>query len=144
MNANDDLRLDKWLWAARFFKTRSAAAQAITGGKIELNGDNVKPARRLALGDRLRIRLGPFVHEVVVKELTASRGPAAKAQLMYEETPESLAAREQAAEQRRLGAEPALGIAHGRPTKRDRREIERKQVDWQRWSASVDSDRQDR
>lgn len=124
MDAKDDLRLDKWLWAARFFKTRSAAAQAITGGKVELNGDNVKPARRLALGDRLRIRLGPFLHEVVVKQLTPSRGPAAKAQLMYEETPESLAARERLREQHRL--QPKFDREEGgRPTKKERRQIDR-------------------
>ena len=124
MDANDDLRLDKWLWAARFFKTRSAAAQAITGGKIELNGDVVKPARRLAVGDRLRIRLGPFVHEVIVKQLSASRGPAAKAQLMYEETPDSLAARERLREQHRL--QPRIDREEGgRPTKKERRQIDR-------------------
>ena len=124
MDATDDLRIDKWLWAARFFKTRSAAAQAITGGKVELNGDTVKPARRLALGDRLRIRLGPFLHEVVVKQLTPSRGPAARAQLMYEETPESTAARERLREQHRL--QPKFDREEGgRPTKKERRQIDR-------------------
>lgn len=124
MDANDDLRLDKWLWAARFFKTRSAAAQAITGGKVELNDDRAKPARRLAIGDRLRIRHGPFVHEVIVKQLTASRGPAAQAQMMYEETPASLAARERLREQHRL--QPRIEREEGgRPTKKARRQIDR-------------------
>jgi ribosome-associated heat shock protein Hsp15 len=132
--SDEDVRLDKWLWAARLFKTRSLAAEAIERGRVTVNGQAAKPARALRPGDRLQLRQGPLQRELVVRGLSQVRGPAPQAQQLYEETPESLAARQRAAEQRRLGAEPALAIEQGRPTKRDRRRL----ADWQRWSASAD------
>lgn len=134
------LRLDKWLWAARFYKTRSLAAEEIGKGRISVNGQVAKPSRELRPGDEVLLRQGPVQRTVRVLGLSAVRGPAPVAQQLYEETPESLLARQQAAEQRRLAAEPALAIAQGRPTKRDRRDIERTQAGWQRWSASIDDD----
>jgi len=132
------VRLDKWLWAARFYKTRSLAAEEIGKGRIEVNGQPAKPSRELRLGDVLRLRQGPVQRSVQVRGLSHVRGPAPVAQALYEETAESLAARTAAAEQRRLGVEPALTITDGRPTKRDRRDLARTQVDWQRWSVSLD------
>ena len=130
----DRLRLDKWLWAARLYKTRSLAADEVDKGRVTVNGLAAKPARELRPGDRLEIRQGPVQRVLVVLALSAVRGPAPVAQALYEETPESLAAREAAAAQRRLGVEPADSQEHGRPTKRDRRRL----ADWQRWSASID------
>jgi ribosome-associated heat shock protein Hsp15 len=135
---SDDVRLDKWLWAARLFKTRSLATEEVARGRVTVNGQPAKAARALRPGDRLQIRHGVVTREIVVRALSTVRGPAPVAQTLYEETPESLAARQKAAEARRLAAEPALAIEQGRPTKRDRRRL----ADWQRWSASVD-DRQD-
>jgi ribosome-associated heat shock protein Hsp15 len=135
------MRLDKWLWAARFFKTRSLASDAIERQRIQVNGQPVKPARELRVGDELTLRLdalGP--RQVRVRALSPQRGPAAVAQQLYEETPESVEARQRAALQRRLAPEPAAAQADGRPTKRDRREIERATAGWQRWSASLDDD----
>ena len=132
------MRLDKWLWAARFYKTRSLATDEIGKGRISVNGQVAKASRELHLGDTVGVRQGPVARTVVVKGLSQLRGPAPVAQALFEETPDSLAARTQAAEARRLAAEPALSIEQGRPTKRDRREIERTQVEWQRWSASID------
>ena len=125
--ADDDgrVRLDKWLWAARFFKTRSLAAEAVTGGKVTMHGDRVKPARPLQVGDELSIRLGPYEHVVRVRELSARRGPATVAATLYEETEESLAARTKLAEQLRLSPAPLIYEEKGRPTKRDRREIDK-------------------
>lgn len=136
----DGLRLDKWLWAARFYKTRSLAAEEIGKGRISVNGQVAKPSRELRVGDEVLLRQGPVQRTVRVLGLSAVRGPAPVAQALYAETPESIAARQLAAEQRRLAAEPALAIAQGRPTKRDRRDIERNQAGWQRWSASIDDD----
>src|SRR6478672_7534759 len=119
------VRLDKWLWAARFFKTRSLAAEAVTGGKVTMRGDRVKPARPLQVGDELSIRLGPYEHVVRVRELSARRGPATVAATLYEETTESLAARTKLAEQLRMAPAALVYEEKGRPTKRDRREIER-------------------
>jgi ribosome-associated heat shock protein Hsp15 len=130
MRANDDdtddgrVRLDKWLWAARFFKTRALASEAIGGGKVQVNGDRAKRARPLQVGDEVRVRLGPYEHLVVVKALSARRGPAAVAAGLYEERPESLAARETLARQLKT-LHAAFVPEKGRPTKRDRREIER-------------------
>ncbi len=122
---NDKIRLDKWLWAARFFKTRSLASDAIGGGKISVNGERAKPAKPVKLGDEIRVQLGQFQHVVVVRALSDRRGPASVAQTLYEETAESRAARERLAEQLRM-APPALVYEEkGRPTKRDRREISR-------------------
>lgn len=132
------MRLDKWLWAARFYKTRSLAADEIGKGRISVNGQPAKPARELRVGDRVELRQGPVQRCVLVRGLSAVRGPAPVAQALYQETAESLAARQQVAEARRLAAEPALSITQGRPTKRDRRELTRTQAGWQRWSASID------
>ena len=128
------MRLDKWLWVARFYKTRSLAADEAGRGRVSVNGLAAKASRELKVGDVLMLRQGLEQRSVVVRGLSALRGPAAVAQALYEETPESLAARAKAAEARRLGAEPAGAIEQGRPTKRDRRKL----ADWQRWSASAD------
>lgn len=118
--ADHKVRIDKWLWAARFFKTRSQATQAVDGGKVHCNGERVKPSRNLRVGERLNIRLGAFEFVVMVRALSERRGPASEAALLYEETPESQAAREILRQQ--LRADPVYE-AKGRPTKRDRRHI---------------------
>jgi ribosome-associated heat shock protein Hsp15 len=124
-DAEDErVRLDKWLWAARFFKTRALASEAIGGGKVQVNGDRAKRARPLQVGDEVRVRLGPYEHLVVVKALSAHRGPAAVAAGLYEERPESLAARQALALQLKT-LHAAFVPEKGRPTKRDRREIDR-------------------
>jgi len=128
------LRLDKWLWAARFFKTRGLAADEIDKGRLQVNGQVAKASRELRAGDVVGIRQGHVERTVVVRALSTVRGPAPQAQQLYEETAESIAARLAAAEQRKTAAEPANAIEHGRPTKRDRRQL----ADWQRWSASAD------
>jgi ribosome-associated heat shock protein Hsp15 len=130
----DRLRLDKWLWAARLYKTRALAAEEAGLGRVTVNGQAAKPAREIKPGDLLVIRQGPVQRELQVLGLSAVRGPAPVAQALYVETPQSVAAREAAAARRRMGVEPADTLAHGRPTKRDRRQI----ADWQRWSASLD------
>jgi ribosome-associated heat shock protein Hsp15 len=119
----DRTRVDKWLWAARFYKTRSQATEAVDGGKVEVNGARVKPAKELKIGDELCIRLGPYEHVVLVRGLSERRGPASVAQTLYEETMESIAAREKLREQHRLA--PALFVYQekGRPTKKDRRAL---------------------
>ncbi|AYM95949.1 RNA-binding S4 domain-containing protein [Acidovorax sp. 1608163] len=138
MNLTETMRLDKWLWCARFYKTRSLATEEISKGRVTVNGQQAKPARDLRCGDTVALRQGPVARTVLVRALSGARGPAPVAQLLYEETAESIAAREQAAEQRRLAPEPAATLQDGRPTKRDRRNIERAQ-DWgSRWSASID------
>src|SRR5438105_2124974 len=114
------VRLDKWLWAARFFKTRSLATEAVNGGKVELNGLRPKPSKDVKIGDQLRIRVGPFVHGLTVRALSDRRGPAAAAALLFEESAESIAARERLREQHRL-APTAQYEEGGRPTKKDRR-----------------------
>jgi len=121
----DRVRLDKWLWAARFFKTRSLAGQAIAGGHVHADGKRAKPSRSVAIGDRLTITRGEIAWEVVVAAVSDRRGPAREAQLLYEETPESLAAREEASSERRERQAPAPSAGAGRPTKRDRRRIDR-------------------
>ncbi len=118
------IRIDKWLWAARFFKTRSLAADAVSGGKVRLNGAASKPARELKIGDRLDIFNGDTHWQVTVRSLSEKRGPAPEARLLYEEAPESIAAREAEQMRRKFTREPAAEI-HGRPTKRDRRRMER-------------------
>ena len=118
------VRLDKWLWAARFFKTRSLASEAIAGGKVQVNGDRAKRARPLQVGDEVRVRQGPYEFLVVVRALSARRGPASAAAELYEERPESVAAREAMAIQLKT-LHAAFVPEKGRPTKRDRREIER-------------------
>jgi ribosome-associated heat shock protein Hsp15 len=118
------VRLDKWLWAARFFKTRALACDAINGGKVQHNGSRVKAAREIKLDDRLEIANGEAHWEVTVKGLSERRGPAPEARLLYEESPESLAARETQRQTRQLVIDPAADL-HGRPTKRDRRQMGR-------------------
>ena len=117
-------RLDKWLWAARFFKTRSLAAQAVSGGKVEVNGARAKPARRIRTGERLTIRRGLVQWVVVVRGLNRERRPAREAVLLYEETPESREARS-SEEERRRQAQARRQRGLGRPTKRERRDLER-------------------
>jgi ribosome-associated heat shock protein Hsp15 len=135
----DKLRIDKWLWAARFYKTRSLASEEITRGRVEVNGQEAKPSREVKVGDTVAVRRDALVRTVVVRGLSALRGPAPAAQQLYEETPTSLQAREQAALQRRIAPEPAHSIEHGRPTKRGRRDLDEAQRGWgDRWSASVD------
>ncbi len=134
----DKLRIDKWLWAARFFKTRSLATDEINKGRVKVNDQDAKPAREVKPGDTVTVRQGPVTRVVVVRALSGVRGPAPVAQQLFEETAESLAARERAAEQRRYAPEPAHAIAQGRPTKRDRRELSQVQAEWDdRWSAAL-------
>ncbi len=132
------MRLGKWLWAARFYKTRALAVDDIDKGRVQVNGQVAKPSRDVRPQDTLVIRQGPVTRTVVVQALSNLRGPAPVAQALYAETAESIATRSQAAEARRLAAEPALAIVQGRPTKRDRRELDRTQQGWQRWSVSID------
>ncbi|MGE8687956.1 MAG: RNA-binding S4 domain-containing protein [Achromobacter sp.] len=120
----DKIRLDKWLWAARFYKTRSLAVQEIGKGRVLVNDQPAKPAREVAPGDLVAIRKEDPALRVRVVAVSGVRGPAPVARQLYEETPDSVAARERAAEMRRLAPEPALGIEAGRPTKRDRRLID--------------------
>src|SRR4029079_4737191 len=119
-DSQEGVRLDKWLWAARFFKTRSLATEAVNGGKVELNGLRPKPAKEVKTGDQLRIRVGPFVHVLTVRALSDRRGPASAAALLFEESAESIAARERLREQHRL-APSAQYEEGGRLTKKDRR-----------------------
>jgi len=133
----EKLRIDKWLWAARFYKTRSLATEEVNKGRVQVGGQDVKPAREIRAGDHITLRQGPMVRTVVVVGISQARGPAPVAQALYSETPESLQTRTAAAEQRRLAPEPALSLDHGRPTKRQRRDLD--QASWgDRWSASVD------
>jgi ribosome-associated heat shock protein Hsp15 len=137
----DRLRIDKWLWSARFYKTRTLAAEEIGKGRVEVNGQEAKPAREVKVGDTVAVRRESQTRTVVVKGLSNVRGPAPVAQQLYEETPESLKAREEAAQQRKFAREPALSIEHGRPTKRGRRDLDEAQKGGgDRWSASVDDD----
>jgi len=118
------VRLDRWLWAARWFKTRALAARALEGGKIRVNGERPKRARLIGLGDEIRIRRGPFELHVIVRGLSEQRGPAAAAQRLYEETPASIDARARLT--LALKHQPQISYeGKGRPTKRDRRAIER-------------------
>lgn len=118
------VRLDKWLWAARFYKTRSLAAKAVSGGKVQLNGRRAKRASNLHVGDRLRIRKGPFEYQLDVVQLSERRGPAREAATLYEETAASLAAREKLRAQRK--AAPTFSFREGgRPSKKERRQLDR-------------------
>jgi ribosome-associated heat shock protein Hsp15 len=117
------VRLDKWLWAARFFKTRSQATQAVDGGKVEVNGARVKPAKELRVGDELRVRLGPYEHVVIVRALGDKRGSASIAHTLYDETSESVAVREKLRESHRLAPATFVYEEKGRPTKKDRRAL---------------------
>ena len=117
-------RLDKWLWAARFFKTRALAVQAIEGGKVELNGERAKRSKGVQPGDTLRVRLGQYEHEIVVRGLSERRGPASEAATLYEETEASRAARERLAIQLRSVTHD-FSHDRGRPSKKERRDIHR-------------------
>lgn len=119
---NDKMRIDKWLWAARFFKTRSLAADAVEGGKVTMSEARIKPAKAIGAGDRLDIRLGQYHFEVEVLALSNRRGPAPEAQKLYRESDESRARRAEIAANLKALPQPAF---KGRPTKRDRRDIER-------------------
>lgn len=133
----DKTRIDKWLWAARFFKTRTLATEAVNRGHVQIAQQDVKPARDVRAGDVLTIWQAKVPRTVVVMGISEHRGPAPVAQALYAETPESVEKRLKAAEQRRLSPEPALALEHGRPTKRNRRDLEKTWDD--RWSASLDS-----
>jgi ribosome-associated heat shock protein Hsp15 len=119
------VRLDKWLWAARFFKTRSLAIEAIDGGKVKVNGERVKRAKLIQTGDSVQIRLGPYEHLVAVRGLSERRGPAKEAQALYEETAESITGRERVAFQLKAAHVLFVPETNSRPTKRDRRRLER-------------------
>jgi ribosome-associated heat shock protein Hsp15 len=133
------LRIDKWLWAARFYKTRGLASDEVSKGRVLVAGVAVKPARELKVDDRVQLRIGSTMRTVTVLALNNKRGSAPVAALLYQETPESVQVRQHAAEQRRLAPEPALTLQQGRPTKRDRRDTEklRGQVWNERSSASL-------
>ena len=132
----DEVRLDKWLWAARFYKTRSITVEEITKGRVNVNGQPAKPARSVRLADRIELRRDGTSRTVLVRALSEVRGPAPVAQALYEETPDSIAQREKQAQERRFAAEPSQSIEQGRPTKRDRRKL----ADWNRWSATAESE----
>jgi ribosome-associated heat shock protein Hsp15 len=130
----DKVRLDKWLWAARFFKTRSLSAEEIGKGRVQVNDQAAKASREVRVGDRIELRQGHVVRTVVVRGAKEQRESANLAQQLYEETPESIERRTKEALERRVNSEPALAIEQGRPTKRDRRQL----ADWNRWSATAD------
>lgn len=141
---NARVRLDKWLWAARFFKTRTLCADEIEKGRIQVNGAPVKPSKEVRVGDQVEIRQGPVVRTVQVRAISGMRGPATLAAQLYAETPESVERRKAVQERMRLAPEPAHTITQGRPSKRQRRTLDQ----WQhgsgpwgdRWSASLDDD----
>jgi ribosome-associated heat shock protein Hsp15 len=118
------LRIDKWLWAARFFKTRSLAAKAVDGGRVQVNGERVKPAKELKAGDEMIVHVGELEWVIEVRGLSARRGPAEEARRLYEERADSRVRRQAVLETRRRAPEPAFGL-RGRPTKRDRRRLKR-------------------
>lgn len=120
---SEHVRIDRWLWAARFYKTRGAATDAVLGGRVHLNGARVKPAKDVRLGDTLEVTVAEVRREIVVRQLSDKRGPAPVAAMLYEETPESLARRERLAAERRL-ARPLGADLGARPTKRDRRRLD--------------------
>lgn len=118
------VRVDRWLWAARFFKTRAVATEAVLGGRVRLNGDRVKPAKDVRAGDVVEVRSGETRWTVVVRQIAEKRGSARIAATLYEETAESIAERERAAADRRLSRPPGADLGGPRPTKQDRRRIE--------------------
>ena len=138
--AMEKLRIDKWLWAARFYKTRSISTEEIDKGRVRVNGLEAKPAREVKVGDSVALRQGPIIRTLTVRGISNQRGAAPVAQQMYEETAESVALRAQFAEQRHFNQDPASSQAHGRPTKRERRDIDKANgTGWDnRWSASAD------
>jgi len=121
----DVVRLDKWLWAARFFKTRSLATEAVAGGKVDVNGERAKPSKPVKPGDEVRLRVGPYEHILIVRELGERRGPAAVAATLYEETAASRAERERLAAQLKMAPAAFVYEEKGRPTKKDRRDLAR-------------------
>lgn len=121
----DSVRIDKWLWAARFFKTRSLATDAVDGGKVEVNGEHAKPSKAVKPGDEIRLRLGPYEHILIVRALGERRGPASVAQTLYEETAASREAREKLSAQLRMAPAAFVYEEKGRPTKKDRRDLSR-------------------
>ena len=123
-DSDEEIRIDKWLWAARFFKTRSLAAESVTGGKIEVNGGRPKPSRIVRVGDHLSVRRGVYEWTVIVKGVARNRGPASEAQLLYEETEESVRKRQTVSARLRLERPPEFNLP-GRPSKKDRRAIQR-------------------
>ncbi len=123
-NTPAKVRLDKWLWAARFYKTRSLSAEEIDKGRVRLNSQLAKPSRDVKPGNTVELRSGTVVKTVVVRALSDVRGPAPVAAMLYEETAESVALRAEETEQRQWAPEPARSLNHGRPTKRDRRELD--------------------
>ena len=133
----EKVRIDKWLWAARFYKTRTLATEDIHKGRVQVNGQEVKPAREVRIGDCVVLRQPGVIRTLAVKSLSDKRGPAPVAQLLYQETPDSLRLRAEVAEQRRMGTEPGLSLKDGRPNKHDRQAIDNAWGD--RWSASLDS-----
>jgi ribosome-associated heat shock protein Hsp15 len=123
-DSSDETRIDKWLWAARFFKTRSQATAAVAGGKVEINGDSAKPAKTVKIGDRIRLRLGPTEYRLTITGIEERRGSATVAQALYEESAESLAERQRVASERRFASAPSYE-EKGRPSKKDRRDLDR-------------------
>jgi ribosome-associated heat shock protein Hsp15 len=136
VDREERVRLDKWLWAARFFRTRSLAIEEIGKRRVSVNGQPAKPSREIRIGDTVELQPAGLPRTLVVTAVSQVRGPAPVAQTLYRETAESVAAREAAIAARRLAPEPAAAIAQGRPTKRERRQL----ADWDRWSASADTD----
>lgn len=130
----DRVRLDKWLWAARFFKTRSLSADQIGKGRVSVNGQAAKASREVRVGDTIELRQGHVARTVIVTAVSEQRGSAVVAQTLFEETPESIEQRTRQALERRLNTEPSLAIEQGRPTKRSRRQL----ADWNRWSATAE------
>jgi ribosome-associated heat shock protein Hsp15 len=120
----ESVRIDRWLWAARFYKTRGVATEAVAGGRVRLNSERVKPAKDVRAGDVVEVRIGETRRTVVVRGVTAKRGSARVAAALYEETAESVAERERSAAERRLGRPPGADVGGPRPTKQDRRRIE--------------------
>ena len=120
MQPGERVRIDKWLWAARFFKTRTLASEAVELGRIRVNGERIKPAREARIGDRIEVFVGDARSEFMIRALSAQRGPVPVAQQLYEETADSRARRQRRNELLRYGAEPAKSIK-GRPTKREGR-----------------------
>jgi len=136
----EKLRIDKWLWAARFYKTRTLAVEEIDKGRVCINELEAKPSREVKAGDMVALRQGAITRTLRVLGISSQRGAAPVAQQLYEETAESVALRAQATAQRHLTSDPASSLEHGRPTKRDRRSLDKAQgKDWDnRWSASAD------
>jgi ribosome-associated heat shock protein Hsp15 len=133
---SERVRLDKWLWAARFFKTRSLSADEIGRGRVQVNGQTAKASREVRPSDRIELKQGLVARTVIVNAAVEQRGSATAAAVLFTETPESIDLRSRQALERRLNAEPSLAIEQGRPTKRDRRQL----ADWNRWSASAEPD----